>query len=473
MIRALPIVEELELAGHGLIYLEPEAGGVHLFHDGREPWVLFNDAERTLAGLAEAYPGQVAGYRRYLADALPVANLVIEMVRTHPTAPRMVATALRSGGRRAEAARRLVDWSRRSATGILASYFDDWRLRQPAVSTGPTVWGISPDLPGTGLAALSYATRHLVKTGRPQGGSGALTDAIRASFEAAGGRVRCGARVDRLVVDGGSVNAVRLVDGTELRAATVVAACDPQRVLVDWVGEVPLAARRLVARWRDRPVSDGYESKIDAVLTAPPRYLGLDQLVERHDGADLLTATAVVSPSPDELAEAHRLRGEGRVAPCPTMLVNAPSVLDPTMAPAPGHHVLSLETLFTPYQLVGGWPDSPEPERWLGLWAALAEPGFLDSVDRWRVMTPDRYERDFSMHRGHTPSYGGSPLRTLLGRNRELSRYRTPIDGLYLSGAGTYPGAGIFGASGRNAATTVLGDLRRPLRRRALALVGR
>jgi phytoene dehydrogenase-like protein len=63
------------------------------------------------------------------------------------------------------------------------------------------------------------------------------------------------------------------------------------------------------------------------------------------------------------------------------------------------------------------------------------------------------------MHRGHTPSYAGPPLRALLGRDRETTRYRTPIDGLYLSGAGTFPGAGVFGASGRNSADAVITDM--------------
>jgi phytoene dehydrogenase-like protein len=47
-------------------------------------------------------------------------------------------------------------------------------------------------------------------------------------------------------------------------------------------------------------------------------------------------------------------------------------------------------------------------------------------------------------------------MAALLGRRRELSRYRTPIDGLYLTGGATFPGAGVWGASGRNAAATIL-----------------
>ena len=71
-------------------------------------------------------------------------------------------------------------------------------------------------------------------------------------------------------------------------------------------------------------------------------------------------------------------------------------------------------------------------------------------------MTPDVYEKDFFMPKGHSPGYAASPLATLVGRSRELSRYKTPIKGLYLTGAGTFPGAGIFGAPGTNTAKTVL-----------------
>ena len=473
MIRAVPVLDELELDQHGLRYLEPDAGGVYLFHDRSAPWALFNDVEQTLDGLAVAYPGEVAGYRRYLADALPAARLAIEIAGTTPSAGRMLGVALRSGGRRGAAARRLLAWGRSSLEEVLGGYFEAWQLRMPATATGPTVWGVPPDTSGTGLAALGYATRHLVKTGRPAGGSGALTDAIRSALEAAGGTVRCGAPVRSLRIADGAVTGVELVDGSVLEASTIVAACDPRRVLLDWVGTPPPAARRLVRRLTAVPDADGYESKVDAVLSNGLQLIDVDQLEDRHCGVDLSTPSTVIAPTPGDLAEAHRLRPLGRVAERPTLLVNVPSVLDPSMAPRPGAHVLSLETLFTPYALDGGWPASTEPRRWLELLASFATPGFAESVERWRAMTPDRYEREFSMHRGHTPAYAGSPLATLIGRHREVSRYRTPIGGLYLSGAGTFPGAGIVGASGRHAASAVLDDLRHPVHRRLRTLAPR
>ncbi len=467
LIRGMPVINELELETFGLHYLEPDASSINMFYDGSDPWLSFHESERTLDSLAVSYPAQVDGYKRYLCDALPVAQLALDMARTKPGAMPMITQAL---SRRAKGAARLLDWSRRSVDDVFSDYFDDWHLTMPAISNGPTVWGVPPNTPGTGLVAASYATRHLIKTGRPEGGSGALTDATRACFEAAGGRVRCDARVDRLMIRDGRAVGVRLDDGSELTARAIVAACDPHRVFVDWLDEVPSSAKRFVRKWQNRPVAEGYESKIDAVIAELPRYRSADRLTDHFPDVDILGPTSIVSPSPDALGAAHADRSLGLVSAQPTLLVNVPSVLDPKMLTAEGNHVLSLEVLYTPYSLHGGWANSSEPERWLQLWSEFLEPGIIDAIVAKRTMTPDRYEAEFSMHRGHTPSYGGSPLAALLGNQRALTRYRSPITGLYLSGAGTFPGAGVFGAAGRNTADVVHGDFQRRLSRRFTSL---
>jgi len=453
MIRAMPVIEELDLAGCGLHYLEADSGYVSAFYDDSPAWAQFFSTEQTLDGLARSYPSAVDGYRRYLRDALPVARLIVDMARSRATAPGLLAGAAKRAG---QGAARLLRWSRQSMTSALGRYFDDWRMVMPAAATGPTVWGVSPDAAGTGLAAALYATRHLVRTGRPVGGSGALTDAVARRFLAVGGELRCNAAVGQVTTAGGRVSGVRLTDGTGIAADTVVTACDPARVLVDWLEDPPPRARRLIERWRSSPPVDGYESKVDAVLGRRPAYRCFSALEQAHPGVDFYGSTVAVVPAPEDLAEAHSRRQQGLVADRPTLLVNVPTVLDPSLT-ADDSHVLSLEALFTPYALPGGWPGSKEPQRWIDLWATLLEPGSLDLREH-RAMTPDRYESEFFMHRGHTPSFGGSPLAALIGRPRPTTRYRAPVGGLYLCGAATFPGAGVFGASGRNAARAVLAD---------------
>ncbi len=178
--------------------------------------------------------------------------------------------------------------------------------------------------------------------------------------------------------------------------------------------------------------------------------------VPRLRGSDrTLGPTTMIAPGLADIDRGATLMAEGRVLDRPGMLVNVPSLLDPTMAPA-GRHVFSLEALFTPFSVVGGWADSPEPWRWLEVVSELLEPGFLDSIVDWRAMTPDVYERDFHLPAGHATSFAGGPLAAFRNTNPELTNYETAVEGLYLTGAATFPGAGVWGASGRNCATVIL-----------------
>lgn len=444
--RTTPVADELGLAEHGLRYLDVDPVQLSVPWSGETPWLFSHDLATTLDELRRTHPGEVDGYRRYVDAARPVAELVLELATLPPTLPNVTAKVL---DRRARGVRTLLRWSRRSAVSVLRGFFTSDALLGPVMTTGPAVWGITGEFPRTGLAATGYAMKHVARVGRPEGGSGSLPTAVASAFGAAGGVLRTGARVHRILCEGPRVRAVELVDGELLEAPVVVVACDPRRALVEWLTSPPPAADAMVQRWKDRGESDGYESKLDAVVADPPRFAGFD--------GDLVP-TVIVSPTINGLAEAHRTAQGGGVAPRPPMFVNVPSVLDPTMR-AGDDHVLSLEVLNTPYALRGGWPGSREPERWLHCLAEVAEPGFLEGVKRWRVMTPPDYERDFSMVRGHAPSFGGGPLAALLGRAKELTRYRTPVRGLYLTGAATFPGAGVWGASGRNAANVVLAAL--------------
>ncbi len=81
----------------------------------------------------------------------------------------------------------LLRWSRRSAADVMREYFDTDALQAPGLLVGPMVWGISPELPGSGLGALTYAMRHAGHVGRPVGGAGQVPLTVLKAFEAAGG----------------------------------------------------------------------------------------------------------------------------------------------------------------------------------------------------------------------------------------------------------------------------------------------
>lgn len=483
MIRSTPIGEELGLHNHGLRYLDVDPTYAYQHWDGGDAWFLFNDVERTLESLRISYPGEVDNYRRYLREAAPVARMVLDIGQDTPTPGAVVRKSAMHARSASKALPTLLRWSKRSVAEVVRSFFDAPQLQSGVVSTGPSVWGLSPDFPNTGLGALGYAFRHAVQVGRPVGGSGALTDSIASAFESFGGVIRLGSKVSRILCDGDRVVGVEVgVFGSddggtggleEIYAPIVVIASDPRVAMVDWLSKVPTKAQAMVDRYRTMPVHDGYESKVDAVVSETYRARGVTDRVlaglnlTEHDA---LVPSIVVSASLPQLAADHALAQHGRVAERPQMFVQMPSALDPVVAAKlqPGSHVFSLEVLWTPYDLVGGWADTDEPQRWLRAVSDLVETQsgrpFHETVVDWRLMGPREYEQQFSMHRGHAVAFSGTPITALMGTNREQSRYETPIDGLFVTGAATFPGAGIWGASGRNAASAVLRSDRRRTR---------
>jgi phytoene dehydrogenase-like protein len=453
--RTTPIAAELGLEAHGLRYLDVDPAQLSVSWTGSAPWYHFHDVEQTIESLRLTHPDEVDGYRRYLRAARPVAELAFELATEVPSVPHVARRVL---DRRGAGVRTMLAWSRRTVADVLCGFFRSEALLAPVVVTGPAVWGLSPETPGTGLGAIGYAMKHLAQVGRPVGGSGAVPAALGSCLLAAGGHIRTNVRVGAILCEGRGVRGVQLTSGEIVEAPRVVVACDPTDALVRWLRDAPAQAERLSSRWATRPHRDGYESKIDAVVSRLPVLRGHD----RARGAALGVRepwgpTTIVAPALAGIVDAHRAMARGDVVERPMLFVNIPSMLDETMRVGPDSaHVLSLEVLFTPYELREGWDASAQPQRWLDVFGELLEPGFAETVRDWRVMTPRSYEQELNLRRGHAPSFAGGAVAALLGRERELTRYETPVDGLFLTGAATFPGAGVWGASGRNAASVVL-----------------
>lgn len=475
MVRTTSILAELELERHGLRYLEVDPASLAVHWSGGPGWFSFHDVDRTLESLQISYPDEVDAYRRYVKNAVPVARMVSEIGQATPTPGSVLGNLSRNLGRSSRAIPTMLQWLRRSAADVLRSYFTADQVLTPALTLGPTVWGVAPEAPGSGLGALTYATKHVVPTGRPVGGSGALPLAVQAAFEEAGGTVRLGAKVRHILCDGPAVRGVELDSGEVIEAPIVVSAGDTHNALVRWLKDPPVAVQPLVDRYRSMPVAEGYEAKVDAVLDARYEWPGVDDTMLARLGItrdQSLFPSAVVSKSIAEITADHAAAARGRIAERPQFLVQAPSVLDPSVAAAlpAGSEVFSLEVLWAPHNLEGGWAGSAEPERWLRKVSELVTMPdgrpFHEHIVSWRLMGPVEYDRELSMPRGHAQSFAGTPFTALWGRNREQTRYETPVRGLFLTGAGTFPGAGVWGASGRNAASAVLASDGRSARAR-------
>ena len=140
------------------------------------------------------------------------------------------------------------------------------------------------------------------------------------------------------------------------------------------------------------------------------------------------------------------------------------SALDPTLAP-PGKHVLFSWAQYHPYALSNGenWDDiaAREADKIYDVICDHAPNMRGALIDRY-VQTPLEIERKLGLLRANVMHLEMSLDQMFFFRPLpELSTYRSHLPGLYLTGASTHPGGGVFGASGKNTAGVVEHDLRR------------
>jgi phytoene dehydrogenase-like protein len=255
--------------------------------------------------------------------------------------------------------------------------------------------------------------------------------------------------VARIETSGGEARAVVLEGGERVPAATVVTAIDPKTALLELL-DPPLSGSDgadLAAARRSNVVQAVVHVATDRLPGYPDGrdgdWNGLQSYVDRVDD---LTAAWVQ-------AEAGHL---GHPLP---LYAFTPSAIDPSLGPA-GHHTVYLACPAAPSSIHGGWPDRRAEfvERCLDTVAARA-PGFRASIQGVATWTPDQMQQVERWPGGH-PMHLDIALDQLgpFRPTRALGRWRTPVAGLYVSGAGTNPSGGIAGTPGRQAARALLSD---------------
>jgi phytoene dehydrogenase-like protein len=471
IIRQSGIIEELDLAAHGLRYLDcdpwgfapapsPGAPGP----DGR-PLVLSVDLDATCASIAAACgPDDAAAYREFVTVWGRRSRAVAASFGRRPTPGGLVRSfwplGAPSGGQpRTSGGDLAVDFLG-SGDALLDRWFTSERLKAALAWFGAQS-GPPMSEPGTAAMVGWVALLHDTPPGHPVGGSGGLTDALRRRLEADGGRVVLGDGAARLLVEDGRVSGVETTSGRRIRADAVLAACHlgVTRALAGDSAPPALADA-------DPPLGNGFGLVVRALTDAVPVYPGVPPELSAA-GLQLLCTDR------RDLAAAHGDWAAGRLPRFPIPLAMSFSATDETLAP-PGQHVVTIWGQWYPYALADGadWDALADTEA-ARLVAAVDRyaPGFAESVQRLYVQTPLALERELSLPRGNV-MHVEMGLASMFGfrPTPALSGYTVPgLPGLYLAGASTHPGGGVSGHSGRTAARVLLAD-RRPLARGRAAL---
>jgi len=456
-----PVPKELELEKHGLEYLWHEP--LWFFpHDDGSSWLVWRDVDRTCEELATFAPDEVESYRQWHEFWEHALHLLESLDLGVP--PSMAELmAMTETATMEELYRALVT----PPIVFIDRYFTDDRLKA-AMAWWSVQTGTPPTRPGSTLAMGLQSGSHLSGGARPKGGSGALCAALAHAITANGGEVRLAQPVSRVHVRNGRAVAVTTESGETCEASRhVISAIDAKRLFLDLMDEADVPAG-LLRRTKQISVTSASLFKVDLALSARPVF-------ERYGGRPEQTlASPIIAPSLRYVSDGWLDIASGRPSREPGLWCACCTALDPSLAPE-GKHTLWLSQ-FAPFTLAdgGSWDEikdrvADQVVETFCRYAPNTKEAILGRLATspldWHRLTGNTngcaWHVDMEMHQ----AWGFRPL-------PELSKYRTPIPNLYLTGSGSHPGGGITGLPGRNAALEILRDLgRRPAGRSLATLV--
>lgn len=462
------IVRDFELERRGYRVYKQEPAFFQPFPDGRS-LLLSGDASR-----------DVPEYRKFSArDAtrLPEFHASLErlagLVRTIAAAPAPrlplprwsdlpVAVALLGAVCRLAPAdlARLVEVGTGGILDYVESWFESDEVRAFYCSQGVIGAHGGPRTPGTAALLLHDFLGGVDGTrgvwGVVRGGMGTITQALAAAAVELGVTIRTGTRVREIRVAGEQVAGVVLEGGEEIRVRTVASNADPRRTFLQLVPAtaLPEEFRAAIDRYR----CQGAALKVHLALGELPDFTAMPtaagQPGPQHRGL------IVLCPDPGYIERAWDDAKLGGFSTEPMIECCLHSVLDDSAAPR-GKHILNCFVQYGARHLrAGSWQELKPAvaQRVIGIIGRYA-PNVPRSVEAWHVYTPEDLERDFGLSGGNI--YHGAMTPEQVFSFRPVAGYadhRTPIRGLYLCGAGTHPGGGVWGLPGRNAARRILRD---------------
>jgi phytoene dehydrogenase-like protein len=458
------VARDLRLRDHGLALVQPQVRVFAPQPDGRA-LTLWGDPGKTAAGLAD---GDGAAFVAADLEARSLGRVLADVMGRAPidlVAPGLgdaLAGVRRAVEKRARARTAVADAADllrvmpMAVHDLVAEWFSADALRAAVAARGVLLTGLGPRMPGTaGVLLTDVAGNDGGLAGQSvfaRGGPGAVSDALAAAVQAAGGEIRTGSAVAGVRRDGEATRGVTLGSGAEIDAPVVVSNLDPRTTLLELVEPEALGPR---LGWRAGNIrAQGATAKVNFALSGLPVFPAA-----RGNGA-LLRGRILIAPTMGYVELAMRSAKYGEIAAEPLLEATLPSLVDPSLVNPTGRgkarrvkHVMSVIA-----QSCSSGDVADAVTRTLEQYA----PGIGDLVVERQVLAPLDIEGEYGNSGGH-PMHAEVALdqfyawRPLHG----LGRYRMPLRGLYLCGSGAHPGGGVTGMPGRLAAEAVLEDRRR------------
>jgi phytoene dehydrogenase-like protein len=439
------IIDDLDAWG-GIQLIEREPRFFMPFPDGRA-LTAWENHDKFIAEIARFSENDARAYDHYDAFVEKAAKVMDRYLLTNPPSFAEFASNFKT----AEEARIFQKMILGSAAEVAEYFFESEQVQAMACAFGLIGTFRGPRGAGTAYVKLYHAMGNVTgKRGQwayVRGAMGAVSQAIANSARRYGAEILTDAEVAQVCIANGRVTGVVTADGREFNAKVVLSNAAPIRTytrLVDSAALPPDFLADIEAIQITSPVM-----KINMALERLPEYTAAGTDQQRA-----YTGGVFIGPSIDYFQQAYEDARHGRPSDYPFFSVHTQSAVDPTVAPQ-GKHTLSIFTQYMPYHLAeGDWDDRREAiaDHVLHRFADYA-PNIRDIVIKRQTLAPPDIEARFGLTGGHIFQGELVPeqafdLRPVPGS----SSYEGPVSGLYLCGAGAWPGGCVMGAPGHNAA---------------------
>lgn len=449
-IQPNPLIRNDELgllSKYGLKYLHPEPGITVVFPDDSSI-SFYKDIDRTCESIAKISQKDAEAYKRFFEWANPIVDMLFMGMFSPPPPLGALFAQLEQNEIGQELMRALM----MSGMAVINEWFEDERVKACMMRFVSEAI-VSPDDNGTGYYLLvMIPVVHRFGLQFPEGGSGALSEALARCIKANGGTIRTGATVKSIKVAGGQAKGVLLESGEEITARKAVV-CDLniKQIFPGMIGgaQVDPNFTRKVQRLH-RP---GFMGLIQSLaLNEAPKYKAGDEA----DKAGMVEFCSWLEP--------FRKAFDGFKYGVPDVsmpLAGCHTVTDPTRAPD-GKHTLYLFH-YEPFETSQGTWAERKQEVADGILNTLSQHttnmGPENILGR-HIVSPPEFEKWNASWPGGDATHFGSYLYQSMG-NRPLpgwSQFRMPVERLYLVGPSAYPGLGCTGGA-RSAVPVLLEDM--------------
>ncbi|KMO79345.1 FAD-dependent oxidoreductase [Mycolicibacterium chubuense] len=464
------IVRELQLQRHGY-KVHPMGPYYQAFPEGGSLTIYEDDPARTYEQLARWSKKDAEAWPRWNAWLEGIADVMGPLLTQVPPAigsrrpSDLLDLAKLAWSQRGLTVRTTADVTR-LLTMSIADLLDDW-FESPQIKGALAVNGVigtwaGPYEPGTAYVMAHHSIGdvgdgQLGSWGYPEGGMGAVSEAIAASARSFGAEIRTRARVARLLVRGGAVHGAVLDSGEEITAPLVVTTLHPKTAFLEHVPrtELPEDFVTDIERFKTR----SGVVKINLALGELPNFTAdpSSGQAEHHTGS------VEMAPTMEYIEAAFQDARAGRPALMPFSDGVIPTTLDTTLNPD-GTHIMSLFTQWVP----ADWANAPHTQeldayadRLIDLYDQVA-PGFKASILHRDIVGPHEMEQEYGLIGGNI-FHGELSLEQLFHMRPApgYADYRTPISGLYNGSSGTHAGGGVCGIPGWQAARAALADTKK------------